>query len=51
MRAFFSGAQDPISCHTHAFGALAALIGGAVMLMRGVYTGASTVALAAAIYP
>ncbi|MBE6960956.1 MAG: hemolysin III family protein [Ruminococcaceae bacterium] len=48
MRAFFSGAQDPVSCHTHALGALAALVGGAVMLMRGMYTGASAAALAAA---
>ncbi len=48
MRALFSGAQDPVSCHTHALGALAAWIGGAAMLMRGVYTGASAAALAAA---
>ncbi len=48
MRAFFSGAQDPVSCYTHALGALAALIGGAAMLMRGIYTGASAAALAAA---
>ena len=48
MKAFFSGAQDPVSCRTHAFGAVAALIGGGVMLVRAVYTGASVIALAAA---
>lgn len=47
MNALFAKAQDPISCHTHAAGAFAALIGGAIMLVRALYTGASASALAA----
>ena len=47
MNALFAKAQDPISCHTHAVGAFAALIGGAMMLVRALYTGASVSALAA----
>lgn len=48
MKTFFASAQDPMSCSTHAMGALAALIGGAAMLVRAIYDGASVLALAAA---
>ena len=48
MKTFFSSAQDPMSCSTHALGALAALIGGAAMLVRAIYDDASVLALAAA---
>lgn len=48
MKAFFAHAQDPMSCRTHALGALAALIGGAIMLVRAMYDDASTQALASA---
>ena len=48
MNAMFAKAQDPISCQTHAVGALAALVGGAMVLVRAIYTGASVDALAAA---
>ena len=48
MKGFWSSAQDPVSCHTHALGAIAALIGGGGMLLRSVYKGSSALALAAA---
>ena len=48
MQRFFDHAQDPVSCGTHAIGAVAAGIGGFVVLIRAVWSNASTVALAAA---
>ena len=48
MKNFFSFAQDPVSCGTHMAGAIAALIGAAVLLLRALYAGASAAALAAA---
>ena len=48
MRTLFSGAQDPVSCSTHTFGAMAALVGGGCMLLRGIIRGSSAAALAAA---
>ena len=48
MGVFFTGAQDPVSCHTHAIGAVTALMGGGIMLMRAVYTGASAIAVVSA---
>ena len=40
MRKLFAKAQDPISCETHALGAVAALGGGLLYLLRGVWTDA-----------
>ena len=48
MRKFFSYAQDPVSCETHAIGAAAAFAGGFLFLIRALKVGASTLALAAA---
>ena len=48
MQRFFCHAQDPVSCGTHAIGAVAAGIGAFVMLVRAVLAGATTIALAAA---
>jgi hemolysin III len=48
MQKFFAHAQDPVSCETHAIGAAAAFLGGLLFLYRGVNTGATTLALAAA---
>ena len=48
MNHLFVRAQDPISCETHAAGAVAAFAGGALFLVRGVKAGATTGALAAA---
>ena len=41
MRKLFAKAQDPISCETHALGAVAALGGGLLYLLRGVWTDAA----------
>ena len=48
MRRFFKYAQDPVSCGTHTIGAGAALIGGALFLIRAVRADSSVLALAAA---
>ncbi len=48
MEHLFARAQDPVSCKTHAAGAVAAFAGGALFLIRGVAAGATTGALAAA---
>ncbi|WP_295579269.1 hemolysin III family protein [uncultured Oscillibacter sp.] len=48
MRNFFTHAQDPVSCGTHAIGAAAAFGGGVLFLIRAVRDGAPVVALAAA---
>ncbi|MDD3347479.1 hemolysin III family protein [Oscillibacter sp.] len=48
MQNFFTHAQDPVSCGTHAIGAAAALLGGVLFLARAVQAGASTAALASA---
>lgn len=48
MRKFFSYAQDPVSCETHAIGAAAAFAGGFLFLIRALKVGAPTLALAAA---
>lgn len=48
MRKFFSYAQDPVSCETHAIGATAAFAGGFLFLIRALKVGAPTLALAAA---
>lgn len=48
MKRFFSLAQDPISCGTHAIGAGAAFAGGVFFLIRAVWAGAQVLALAAA---
>lgn len=48
MRKFFSYAQDPVSCETHAIGAAAAFAGGFLFLIRALKVGAHTLALAAA---
>lgn len=48
MQKFFPRAQDPVSCGTHAIGALAALAGGFVFLIRAVWVDAPVVALSAA---
>ena len=48
MRHFFSHAQDPVSCGTHAIGAGAAFLGGALFLIRAVWAKSSVLALAAA---
>ena len=47
MKELFAGAQDPISCGTHTIGAMAALLGGVLMLFRATHTDASVPALAA----
>ena len=49
MRKLFAKAQDPISCETHALGAVAALGGGLIYLLRGVLTDAAIPAVAAAL--
>lgn len=49
MRKLFAKAQDPISCETHALGAVAALGGGLLYLLRGVWTDAAIPAVAAAL--
>lgn len=48
MRKFFSYAQDPVSCETHAIGAAAAFAGGFLFLIRALKVGTPTLALAAA---
>ena len=48
MKTFFSYAQDPMSCRTHALGALASLLGGGLMLLRAAYADSTATALAAA---
>ena len=48
MRKLFERAQDRISCETHAFGAAAALGGGLLYLLRGIWTGAAPSAVGAA---
>ena len=49
MRKLFAKAQDAISCETHARGAGAALGGGLLYLLRGVWTDAAIPAVAAAL--
>ena len=49
MRKLFAKAQDPVSCETHAFGAVAALCGALVYLLRGIWAGAAPSAVWAAI--
>ena len=48
MQNFFPHAQDPVSCGTHAIGAAAAFAGGFCFLIRAVWVGAPTLALASA---
>ena len=48
MSQFFRQAQDPVSCATHAWGAVAAFFGGMVLLLRALWAGANMAALAAA---
>ena len=48
MQRFFNHAQDPVSCGTHTIGAIAAGVGGFVLLIRAVLHCAPTIALAAA---
>ena len=48
MSCFFSEAQDPVSCGTHAIGAAAAFLGGVIYLFRAVDHSVPVVALAAA---
>lgn len=48
MHRFFTRAQDPVSCGTHAIGAVAALLGGFALLVRAVYDNAPVLSLAAA---
>ena len=49
MRKLFTHAQDPVSCWTHASGAAAALCGGLWLLLRGLRTHATGLALGAAL--
>lgn len=49
MRNFFHHAQDPVSCWTHAAGAVAALGGGLWLLLRGLWQQATGVALGASL--
>lgn len=49
MRNFFHHAQDPVSCWTHAAGAVAALGGGLWMLLRGLWQQTTGVALGASL--
>ena len=49
MRKLFTHAQDPVSCWTHAAGAAAALCGGMWLLLRGLRTHATGLALGAAL--
>lgn len=49
MRKRFAHAQDPVSCWTHAAGAAAAVCGGLWMLLRGLWTHATGLALGAAL--
>ena len=48
MVKLFRNAQDPVSCGTHALGAVLALAGGFAFLTRGLHAGGSTLALASA---
>ena len=48
MSQFFRQAQDPVSCATHAWGAVAAFFGGMVLLLRALWADANMAALAAA---
>lgn len=49
MRNFFHHAQDPVSCWTHAAGAVAALGGGLWLLLRGLWQQTAGVALGASL--
>ena len=49
MRNFFHHAQDPVSCWTHAAGAVAALGGGLWLLLRGLWQQTTGVALGASL--
>ncbi len=48
MKGFFTRAQDPVSCGTHAIGAMAALAGAGVYVLRALLTGSSGPAVAGA---
>ncbi len=48
MRRMFLCAQDPVSCETHAIGAVAAIGGGALFLLRGLIQQSGAPALGAA---
>jgi len=48
MQRFFIRAQDPVSCGTHTIGAIAALLGCFVLLIRAIYERAPMLSLAAA---
>ena len=48
MIKLFQNAQDPVSCGTHAFGAVLALLGGFLLLARAVNGGGSAMAVSAA---
>ena len=48
MTKLFRSAQDPVSCGTHAFGAILALLGGFGFLIHSIHYGSSSTALAAA---
>lgn len=49
MKQLFLKAQDPISCQTHAWGAVGAFIGCVIYLIRGVLGDVSSLTLAAAV--
>lgn len=48
MHKFFATAQDPVSCGTHAIGALAAFMGGFLFILRALWADAPMLSLAAA---
>ena len=48
MSSFFRQAQDPVSCATHAWGAVAAFFGGMVLLLRALWADVGMGTLAAA---
>ena len=48
MNRFFSSAEDPVSCGTHAIGAIAAFLGGVIYLFRAVAEEVPVITLAAA---
>lgn len=49
MPKMFLRAQDPVSCETHAIGAVAALAGGGLFIIRAFHEGVSTAALLASL--
>ncbi|WP_409968547.1 hemolysin III family protein [Bengtsoniella intestinalis] len=49
MKQLFLKAQDPISCQTHAWGAVGAFLGCVIYLIRGSYGNVSALSLSAAV--